>query len=51
MKIKVHLSIGFPTATHTDILEMDDDYTEEDIHREVEEWANNYIEISWDEVK
>jgi hypothetical protein len=45
--IYVHLSIGYPTATHSDELEFEDEATDEEINRDVQEWANNYIEISW----
>ena len=53
--INVKLSIGFPTATHTDTIEIDDDEwngceTDEErqalIDKYVNEWAWNYIEIS-----
>jgi len=55
MKVKVKLSIGFPTACLTDVLEVDQyDYdaceTEEQkqelIDEYVNEWTWNYIEIS-----
>ncbi len=55
MKAKVTLSIGFPTATHEDILDIDeDDYqaceSEEDretlLNKYWQDWASNYIEGS-----
>jgi hypothetical protein len=45
--IYLHLSIGFPTATRDDELEIEDDATEEEIEETVRDWANNYIEYSW----
>lgn len=47
MDVKVKLSIGYPSACHEDELEVPDDATDEDIEREVQEWAGNYIETSW----
>ena len=53
-KIKVTLSIGYPTATHKDILEIDaeewascktDLEREELVDRGATLWAQNYIEI------
>jgi hypothetical protein len=52
--IKLHLSIGYPTAVRTDIEEIDDDLWEnlnakerEKLLDEIaEEWAANYIEFS-----
>lgn len=52
-KMKVELSIGFPSATHDDVIEVDDDElaeceTEEEkddlLYDYWTEWANNYIE-------
>lgn len=51
MEIKVKLGIGFPSSVHDDVLSIDDDLTEEQICEEVEAWANNYIEISWQKVE
>ncbi len=45
--IHVHLSIGFPTASREDELEVEDDATEDEIEEVVREWANNYIEFGW----
>ncbi len=47
MKIKVGLSIGLSNADQKDVLEMPDDCTEEEIEQEVNDWANNYIEVYW----
>jgi hypothetical protein len=47
--IKVKLSIGYPTATHSDTIEVEDDATEEEIDDAAQEWAQNYIDIGWSE--
>jgi hypothetical protein len=47
MEIKVRLSIGYPTASHEDIIEVPDDFTDEQIWDEVDDWANNYIDKGW----
>ena len=53
MKAEVTLSIGYPTASHKDVIEIDDDeYNEcntdderDDLLGEYwQDWANNYIE-------
>ena len=47
MTVKVSLSIGYPSACRNDELEIDDDATEEQIDEIVQEWAQNYINVSW----
>jgi hypothetical protein len=47
-KVIAHLSIGYPTANQEEQLEFPDDTTDEEIDKELEEWAWNYIEI-WHE--
>lgn len=46
-RIKVGLSIGL-VADRQDVIEVDDDATEQDIEQEVKDWASNYIEF-WHE--
>jgi len=46
IRVKVHLSIGL-VGGRDDILEFDDDTTEEDIEKAVGDWAHNYIEWGW----
>lgn len=50
MQISVSLGIGYAGANHTDVLDIGDSATEDQINEEVQEWANNYIEISWKRV-
>ena len=49
-KVRVKLSIGYPSATHTDVIEIDDDLTDKEIGDAVRDWAENYIEIDWEVV-
>ena len=58
MKIKVKLTIGYPTAEYEDVLEIDDseldgltdDEKEKYLQDETEQWANEYIEFWYEEV-
>jgi len=58
MKIKVHLSIGYPTAYQEDEIEIHDEELEglsqkereELLNSYLQEWADNYIETRWEEV-
>lgn len=50
-KIDVSLTIGFSGADRSDTLEVEDDATDEDIEEVVREWAFNFIEFYWKEVK
>ncbi len=56
MKIKVRLSIGLAGAVMEDTLLIDEEEFDPSMTREeyvdqvAEEWATNYIEISWREV-
>jgi hypothetical protein len=45
--IYMHLSIGYPTASKSEELEVEDDATEEEIDQQVKEWTDNYIEWGW----
>lgn len=58
-KLKVYLGIGYPTATHEDVIEIDDQELadcETDEEREElcqqywKDWSNNYIE-GWFELE
>jgi trans-2-enoyl-CoA reductase len=59
MKIKVVLTIGYPTADREDILEIDDselegmtqDEKEKHLQECTEEWANEYIDYWYEEIK
>ena len=59
MKIKVRLSIGYPTATHDDIIHIAEDEFEgmteeqkdEALFCYANEWAQNYIELGYDVIE
>lgn len=58
MKIEMGLSIGLVGATREEVIEIDDEEfegigmsREEYIDEIVQDWANNYIEIYWNEIK
>ena len=48
MKVSVSLSIGFPTAVRTDVLDIEgwEDMDEVERDEYVNEWAWQYIEIT-----
>lgn len=48
MRVKFYLSIGLAGATRTDIVEVPDNFSEEDIEEEYQIWKNDYIEACWD---
>lgn len=39
---------GFPHATYTEEFEFPDNYTEEEMEKELSEWANQFVEIWWE---
>lgn len=54
--MKVELCIGYPTAKHSDVIDVDDEELEECLSDEEiqkvcyeywKEWANNYIEADF----
>lgn len=51
MKIKVSLGIGFHNANQEDVIEVDDDLTDDEIEAEVQAWADNFIDIGWERVE
>lgn len=46
-KIHFNLSIGFAGATHADVIEVEDDTTNEEIDQMLEDWASSYLDMSW----
>ena len=48
-KVYASANFGFVGATHEDIFEFEDDATEEEIEKEVWEWATQFLEIYWAE--
>lgn len=57
MRIKIGLSIGLVGATREEVIEIEEEEfegigmsREEYIDEVAQEWANNYIDVSWREV-
>lgn len=50
MKIKVGLSIGYPTAKHEDVIEVPDDATDEECEEACIEWSYNFVNTYWEKV-
>lgn len=46
-KVSCYLTIGYPGASHEDVLEFKDDATDAEIEQDVADWAHNYIEYGW----
>ena len=59
MKVKAYLCIGYANADRDETVEIDDeeleDMTEDEknafISECVQDWADEYIEVGWNEVK
>lgn len=47
MKDEFLLGTGFAGATHKEIVEVSDDYSEDDIEEMYQEWANNFLDKCW----
>lgn len=47
-RIKVHLNVGFPGTAHEDIIEFDDDASEEEIEEAYRDWKNDRIDGYWE---
>lgn len=46
-KIKFYLGIGIPGAHQEEIIEFEDDVTDEEIKRSFIEWRENLLDGSW----
>ncbi|MDF2563724.1 MAG: hypothetical protein K0Q53_119 [Massilibacillus sp.] len=46
-KYKFYASTGYVGAEREDIVELPDDYTEEDIQEEFDAWLGNNVELTW----
>lgn len=46
-RIKFFLGIGFRNANQEEIMEFEDDATDEEIDETFEDWKSNYIDASW----
>ena len=47
MKVEFYLGIGYANAEHVEEVELPDDYTEQDIQEEFDDWVNNWIDSGW----
>jgi len=47
MRVKVSLSIGFPSATRKETLDLPDELTDEEIDEEVQQWAMEFMDFGW----
>ena len=50
MKVKYTLSIGYPPG-RAEIVELDDDATDEEIERDYQDWVSNYMDGTWRKVE
>lgn len=48
-KIKVQFGIGFAGANYEEEFEFEDDMSDENIEKEICEWAQQFLEIWWEE--
>ena len=46
-KIHFYLGIGINNADREEVVEFEDNATDEEIGDEYEDWKNNYIDASW----
>lgn len=47
MKVEFYLGISFVGAEHVEEVELPDDYTEQDIQEELNDWVNNWLDCGW----
>lgn len=47
MKVEFILGTGFAGETHKELIDLPNDYTEDDIEEMYQEWANNFLDKSW----
>ena len=50
-RFKFYLGIGYANAAHEEIVEVPDDYTDEDIDEMFNGWMWNYIDVGYEEIK
>ncbi len=49
-KIKATCGIGFCGAEHEEEFEFTDDYTDDEICEEIYEWAEQFLDVNWEEI-
>lgn len=50
MKIKASCGFGFAGAHREEVLELPDDYDDQEIDDEVWAWASNYLDYGWEAI-
>ena len=50
-KIKFYLGIGYSGATHEEVVEYEENTTDEKIEEDFQEWENGYIDSNWSEAE
>lgn len=50
-RIEFYLGIGYPGAEHKEMVEFDDNATDEEIEECFEDWKNDYIDAGWQEAE
>lgn len=46
-KIHFYLGIGFSTVCHDEVVEFEDNATEEEIEEEFDDWVHEHEDASW----
>lgn len=47
-KIKARCGIGFVGANYEEEFEFEDDMSDENIEKEIYEWAQQFLEVCWE---
>jgi hypothetical protein len=47
LEVKFYLSIGYQNAVQEDVVELEDNSTDEQIETEYQEWKNDLIDGYW----
>jgi len=50
-KVKAVLNFGYAWGEREEILEFDDDVTDEEIEEEVNQWAWSFLNLRWEVTK
>lgn len=51
MKVHFTLSIGIANAKQQDTVDIPDDYTDDQINEEYQDWLSNYLDGGWHKVE
>ena len=47
MRVEFNLDTGFAGANHKEVLDLPDDYSEDDIEDVYQDWTNNFLGKYW----